>query len=103
MISKDHFPKSFKLQNVSLLELRTGYTQYDLIGMAALLELCPNLETMILHYLYKIGEDVSIVTYVITTFLDVARQLSLSFLSLFWSCIYNFDLVFSRRVYQKRS
>ncbi|KAK9924622.1 hypothetical protein M0R45_032983 [Rubus argutus] len=60
VISKDPFPKSFKLHNVSLLELQTGYTQYDLIGMAALLELCPNLETMILHYLHKIEEDESL-------------------------------------------
>nr|XP_011460151.1 PREDICTED: F-box/LRR-repeat protein At3g26922-like [Fragaria vesca subsp. vesca] len=60
VISENPFPKSFKLQNVRLLELRTGYTQYDLIGMAALLALCPNLETMILDYLHKIEEDESL-------------------------------------------
>ncbi|KAM5580792.1 F-box/LRR-repeat protein [Rosa sericea] len=58
--SENPFPKSFKLQNVRLLELRTGYTQYDLVGMAALLELCPNLETMILDHLHKIEEDESL-------------------------------------------
>ncbi|KAB5524466.1 hypothetical protein DKX38_022215 [Salix brachista] len=42
------------------LELQTGYTQYDLLGMAALLELCPNLETMILDPLYKIDDDESL-------------------------------------------
>ncbi|KAL3574540.1 hypothetical protein D5086_025153, partial [Populus alba] len=44
------------------LELQTGYTTYDLLGMAALLELCPNLETMHLDPLYKVVEDVSIPT-----------------------------------------
>ncbi|ONI18571.1 hypothetical protein PRUPE_3G223900 [Prunus persica] len=57
LTSKDPFPKSFMLHNLNLLELRTGFTQYDLVGMAALLKLCPNLETMILQYLFKIGED----------------------------------------------
>ena len=59
MISNDRFPENFKLQNVRLLELRTEYTQYDLLGMAGLLLFCPNLETMILDHLHKIEEDVS--------------------------------------------
>ncbi|XP_050384058.1 F-box/LRR-repeat protein At3g26922-like [Argentina anserina] len=57
MISKDCFPENFKLQNVRLLELRTEYTQYDLIGMVALLQLCPNLETMVLDHLHKLDDD----------------------------------------------
>ncbi|KAM5580791.1 F-box/LRR-repeat protein [Rosa sericea] len=60
LTSKDSFPKTFTLHNLSLLELRTGYTQYDLVGMAAVLELCPNLETMILDYLHKIDVDESL-------------------------------------------
>ncbi|VVA35909.1 Hypothetical predicted protein, partial [Prunus dulcis] len=54
---EDSFPKSFMLHNLNLLELRTGFTQYDLVGMAALLKLCPNLETMILEYLFKKRAD----------------------------------------------
>ncbi|PQP92280.1 F-box/LRR-repeat protein [Prunus yedoensis var. nudiflora] len=57
---EDSFPKSFMLHNLNLLELRTGFTQYDLVGMAALLKLCPNLETMILEYLFKKRADESL-------------------------------------------
>ncbi|KAH8490529.1 hypothetical protein H0E87_022898 [Populus deltoides] len=57
---KDVFPKDFLLYNLKHLELQTGYTTYDLLGMAALLELCPNLETMNLDPLYKIVEDESL-------------------------------------------
>ncbi|CAL8139725.1 unnamed protein product [Prunus armeniaca] len=57
LTSKDSFPKSFMIHNLNHLELRTGFTQYDLVGMAALLKLCPNLETMMLDYLFKIEED----------------------------------------------
>ncbi|ONI18574.1 hypothetical protein PRUPE_3G224000 [Prunus persica] len=45
------------IHNLNHLELRTGFTQYDLVGMAALLKLCPNLETKMLDYLFKIEED----------------------------------------------
>ncbi|KAL6140072.1 hypothetical protein ACLB2K_058373 [Fragaria x ananassa] len=57
LISKDPFPKDFVLNNLNHLELRTGYTQYDLVGMAALLALCPNVQTMVLDYTDKIKED----------------------------------------------
>ncbi|PQP92281.1 F-box/LRR-repeat protein [Prunus yedoensis var. nudiflora] len=57
LTSKDSFPKSFMIHNLNHLELRTGFTQYDLVGMAALLKLCPNLETMMLDFLFKIEED----------------------------------------------
>ncbi|CAK7324958.1 unnamed protein product [Dovyalis caffra] len=57
---KDVFPKDFLLYNLKHLELQTGYTQYDLLGLAALLEFCPNLETMILNPLYKIDDDESL-------------------------------------------
>ncbi|XP_004293482.1 PREDICTED: F-box/LRR-repeat protein At3g26922-like [Fragaria vesca subsp. vesca] len=60
LTSQDSFPKTFMIRNLSLLELRTGYTQHDLVGMAALLELCPNLETLILDYLLKIEVDESL-------------------------------------------
>ncbi|KAK9924624.1 hypothetical protein M0R45_032984 [Rubus argutus] len=39
------------LQNLNHLELLTGYTQCDLVGMAALLQLCPNLQTVVLDKL----------------------------------------------------
>ncbi|KAM2012074.1 hypothetical protein ACFX1T_023978 [Malus domestica] len=42
------------------LELRTGFTQYDLVGMAALLKISPNLEILILDYLCKFSEDESL-------------------------------------------
>ncbi|PRQ52915.1 putative F-box domain, leucine-rich repeat domain, L domain-containing protein [Rosa chinensis] len=57
LISEDPFPKDFKLNNLNHLELRTGHTQYDLVGMAALLKLCPNLQTMVLDYLDTMKED----------------------------------------------
>ncbi|KAJ6291329.1 hypothetical protein OIU76_023402 [Salix suchowensis] len=60
LATKDGIPKDFLLHNLKHLELQTGYTQYDLLGMAALLELCPNLETMILDPLYKIDDDESL-------------------------------------------
>lgn len=72
LTSKDSFPKSFMIHNLNHLELRTGFTQYDLVGMAALLKLCPNLETMMLDFLFKIEEDVSTFTYIITAILDVS-------------------------------
>ncbi|PRQ52916.1 putative F-box domain, leucine-rich repeat domain, L domain-containing protein [Rosa chinensis] len=50
LTSKDPFSKSFMLHNLNHLELRTGYTQCDLIGLAALLELSPNLKNMTLDY-----------------------------------------------------
>ncbi|KAG5229832.1 F-box protein [Salix suchowensis] len=57
LAAKDGIPKDFLLHNLKHLELQTGYTQYDLLGMATLLELCPNLETIILDPLYKIDDD----------------------------------------------
>ncbi|KAK9924627.1 hypothetical protein M0R45_032986 [Rubus argutus] len=57
LTSKDPLPKSVVLHNLNHLELRTGYTQCDLVGLAALLELSPNLATMILHYLRKNMEN----------------------------------------------
>ncbi|XP_065881606.1 uncharacterized protein [Euphorbia lathyris] len=42
------------------LELLTGYTQYDLLGMAQLLELTPHMETLILDYLLKVDKDESL-------------------------------------------
>lgn len=63
LTSKHTFPKSFMLYNLNHLELRTGFTQYDLVGMAALLKISPNLETMVLDYLCKFSEDVSTFTY----------------------------------------
>ncbi|KAL6228500.1 hypothetical protein ACLB2K_002449 [Fragaria x ananassa] len=54
------FPKTLKLRNLKYLELRTGYTRYDLVGMAALLERCPNLESMVLSSISKMEEDGSL-------------------------------------------
>ncbi|TQD75850.1 hypothetical protein C1H46_038619 [Malus baccata] len=65
LTSKDTLPKSFMLYNLlNRLELRTGFTQYDLVGMAALLKISPNLEILILDYLRKFSEDVSTFTRV---------------------------------------
>ncbi|KAB5524449.1 hypothetical protein DKX38_022198 [Salix brachista] len=56
--------KFFGNQRSRTIQIQDGhliwYTQYDLLGMAALLELCPNLETMILDPLYKIDDDESL-------------------------------------------
>ncbi|XP_065881590.1 F-box/LRR-repeat protein At4g14096-like isoform X2 [Euphorbia lathyris] len=53
--------KSLLVQNWWLkLELLTGYTQYDLLGMAQLLELTPHMETLILDYLLKVDKDESL-------------------------------------------
>ncbi|KAM1545052.1 hypothetical protein ACFX15_044775 [Malus domestica] len=60
LTSTDSFPESFILHNLKLLELQTGFTKHDLVGMAALLKHCPNLETMILEYPFKFGEDESL-------------------------------------------
>lgn len=69
LTSKDPLSKSFKLHNLNHLELPTGYTHCDLVGLAALLELSPNLENMILDYVDNNAKDVSIY---ITEILDVA-------------------------------
>ncbi|KAG5229846.1 F-box protein [Salix suchowensis] len=50
LAAKDGIPKDFLLHNLKHLELQTGYTQYDLLGMA----------TMILDPLYKIDDDESL-------------------------------------------
>ena len=71
LTSKNTFPKSFILHNLKLLVLRTGFTRYDLVGMAALLKLCPNLETLILEHPFKMEKDVSSFTYRIIAMLDV--------------------------------
>ncbi|TQD75849.1 hypothetical protein C1H46_038618 [Malus baccata] len=60
LTSKNTFPESFILHNLKLLVLRTGCTQYDLVGMAALLKLCPNLETLILENPFKMEKDESL-------------------------------------------
>lgn len=56
-MTSDFLPESFRLHNLKLLELQTGFTQYDLIGMLVLIELSPNLETMILEHQHKIEAD----------------------------------------------
>lgn len=45
--------------NLTSVELRTGYTTYDLLGIAVLLECSPNLEILTVSDLFKIDEDVS--------------------------------------------
>ncbi|KAG8386947.1 hypothetical protein BUALT_Bualt03G0201700 [Buddleja alternifolia] len=45
-------------KNLKYLELQTGYIENDLIGIAAFLELCPELETLVVDYNYE--SDVSI-------------------------------------------
>lgn len=52
-------PENLVFNNLTSVELRTGYTTYDLLGIAALLECSPNLETLIVNVLLKIDEDVS--------------------------------------------
>lgn len=39
------------------LELQTQYLKSELHGIAALLEVCPNLDTLILGYLFKLEEE----------------------------------------------
>ncbi|KAA8524531.1 hypothetical protein F0562_010954 [Nyssa sinensis] len=55
-ISSEHFIVS----NLNCLELQTGYSKYCLLVIAALLELSPNLVTMILYYVYVMDEDESL-------------------------------------------
>ncbi|XP_050215174.1 F-box/FBD/LRR-repeat protein At5g56420-like isoform X2 [Mercurialis annua] len=59
-VLKETFSKDFLLYNLKHLELQTCYTQHDLLGMEALLELAPNVETMILDSLHKIDADESL-------------------------------------------
>lgn len=47
-VDKDLFPQSVSFYNLSLLKMATDFSQSDLLGMAALLEHAPNLETMVL-------------------------------------------------------
>ncbi|KAB2610574.1 F-box/LRR-repeat protein [Pyrus ussuriensis x Pyrus communis] len=60
LTSKNTFPESFVLHNLKLLVLRTGFTRYDLVGMAALLKLCANLETLIVESPFKMEKDESL-------------------------------------------
>lgn len=53
-------PENLVFNNLTSVELRTGYTTYDLLGIAALLECSPNLETLIVNVLLKIDEDESL-------------------------------------------
>ncbi|KAI8558366.1 hypothetical protein RHMOL_Rhmol04G0086100 [Rhododendron molle] len=46
--------------NLTSVELRTGYATYDLLGIAALLECSPNLEILTVSDLFKIDEDESL-------------------------------------------
>ncbi|KAL6140070.1 hypothetical protein ACLB2K_058371 [Fragaria x ananassa] len=57
LTSEDPLSKSFKLHNLNHLELPTGYTHCDLVGLAALLELSPNIENMILDYVDNNAKD----------------------------------------------
>lgn len=60
---KDVSSERYALDNLNHLELKTGYTKYDLLGIAALLDIAPNLNTMVLNYLPKIEKDVSITCF----------------------------------------
>lgn len=60
---KDVSLERYALNNLNHLELPTGYTKYDLLGIAALLYIAPSLSTMILDFLPKIDEDVGILTW----------------------------------------
>jgi len=53
-------PENLVFNNLTSVELRTGYTTYDLLGIAALLECSPNLEILIVNVLLKIDEDESL-------------------------------------------
>lgn len=57
---KDVSSKRFALNKLRFLELQTGYAKDDVLGLAALLEICPNLHTMILVYLNKQDEEKSL-------------------------------------------
>ncbi|KAG8386966.1 hypothetical protein BUALT_Bualt03G0203600 [Buddleja alternifolia] len=46
-------------KNLKYLELQTGFAEYDLVGIAAFLELCPDLETLVLDYFYKTDDSLS--------------------------------------------
>ncbi|KDP32220.1 hypothetical protein JCGZ_13827 [Jatropha curcas] len=57
LTSTDIFSKISIFCNLKHLELRTEYSKYDLLGIAAILEISPNLETLILDYICKIDND----------------------------------------------
>ncbi|KAK9284264.1 hypothetical protein L1049_023434 [Liquidambar formosana] len=57
LVRRDVSSGSFLLQSLKYLELRTGYSKLDLLGIAALLEISPNLETMILDEILKVDEE----------------------------------------------
>uniref|UniRef100_A0A5B7AX73 F-box domain-containing protein n=1 Tax=Davidia involucrata TaxID=16924 RepID=A0A5B7AX73_DAVIN len=56
--AKDLFSGSFLFYNLNYLELTTEYSKSDLLGIAALLEISPNLETMILEPNLKLDEEI---------------------------------------------
>ncbi|KAK9284191.1 hypothetical protein L1049_023360 [Liquidambar formosana] len=57
LVTKDGFSGSFLLHSLKYLELQTGYSKPDLLGIAALLEISPNLETMILDNHIEVDEE----------------------------------------------
>ncbi|KAM7492306.1 hypothetical protein LguiA_035227 [Lonicera macranthoides] len=54
---KDSSSGRFALNNLKHLRLQTEYTKHDLLGMAALFKICPNITTLMLDDLFKVDPD----------------------------------------------
>ncbi|KAL7250354.1 hypothetical protein ACSBR1_012373 [Camellia fascicularis] len=63
LASEDVVSKNFVLKNLNFLELRTGHTKSDLLGVAALLECSPNLHTLVVDVFFKMEDDASVVIF----------------------------------------
>lgn len=57
LVKKEILAQDFVLNNLNLLEMRTGYSKTDMLGIAALFELSPNLNTMILDKIINLGKE----------------------------------------------
>ncbi|XP_027171189.1 F-box/LRR-repeat protein At3g26922-like [Coffea eugenioides] len=51
--------ESFQFKNLKHLELKTGYTHSEMVGLAALLMQAPVLETLVLDYVYQTEKEAS--------------------------------------------
>uniref|UniRef100_A0A7N0TIQ7 F-box domain-containing protein n=1 Tax=Kalanchoe fedtschenkoi TaxID=63787 RepID=A0A7N0TIQ7_KALFE len=60
LLSEKLLSDSFRFPNLKVLQLRTGYSKCEILGLGALLECCPNLETLSLLTLTNWFEEVII-------------------------------------------
>ncbi|XP_027172064.1 F-box/LRR-repeat protein At4g14103-like [Coffea eugenioides] len=57
LVEEEIFSETFAFNNLRHLVLLTGYTEYDLLGLEAVLKACSMLESMVLEYSYETDFD----------------------------------------------